>query len=338
MSARAHAAWQALRDAGLVNGDAPPASTQTPWYLQILLGVSAWIAAICLFGFLAVLVSDLLSNRPALLVLGLACCAGAIGLMRGASVEFLTQAAVPVSIVGQVLIGAAAFGDFPDDVGGWLAVGFAAGAMYALGPSWLHRFACGAALVIAACGVSGVVDKLAVFAVEPLLAWGAALAWASRDERVAPLAWAFGLGTFVVDAGVGFLIAQGHAINPGTTAQTVSATFAAMLLPVAALRLASERDLPRAPSVLLAIVGSMALAVLWQSAPGVAVGVAFALVGFAVDRPAVVVVGLAGAAACLARYYYQLDVTLLDKSGLLAGSGLLVLALRRVALYLEDRA
>lgn len=334
-------AWHALRDAGLVDGDAPPESTQTPWYLQILLGVSAWIAAICLFGFLAVLVSDLLSSRPAMIVLGVACCAGAIALMRVASGEFFTQAAVPASVVGQVLIGLAAFDKGPGDGGGWFAVAFVAGAMYAFGPSWLHRFACGAALVAALSGIGGHLGPLASYATLPLFAWAAVLFWTGRAERYAPLAWACGLGALFGAATHGFLFGLWQA-PPGIAVlnawQSSMSAVAAMLLPAVALRLATAADALRSPSILLAIVGCMALAVLWLPAPGAAIGLAFVLTGFAIDRPAIVLVGVAGAIGCLWLYYYQLDVTLLDKSGQLAGGGALVLVLRGVARYLERRA
>lgn len=332
--------WQALRDAGLVESDVPPESTQTPWYLQILLGVSAWIAAICLFGFLAVLVGDLLSSKPALIVLGLGCCAGALALMRYAPGEFFVQAAVPVSVVGQALVGFAAL-DGADEAVGWFAVAVVAGAMYALGPPWLHRFACGVALVIALCGFGGNIGPVASFAMLPLLAWGAVLLWTGRDDRFAPLAWTCGLGAFFVAATGGLLFLHWRA-TPDITAlgtwQSAMSAVAAMLLPMVALRLATAADSLRSPAVLLGIVGCMALAVLWLPAPGVAIGLAFALTGFAIDRPAIVLVGVAGAIGHLAQYYYQLDVTLLDKSGLLVGSGALVLVLRRVALYLERHA
>jgi hypothetical protein len=340
MSARERSDWQALRDAGLVAGDVPE-STRTPWYLQILLGVSAWIAAICLFGFLAVLFNDLLSNRAALIVLGMLGCAAAIALLRFAPGEFFAQAALPVSLVGQALIGLAAFDKGGNDAGGWIAVALVASVMYVFGPSWLHRFVCGAIVVIAACGFVGRTDPTNIIALLPLTAWAAALLWATDDERVAPLAWACGLGAFGVAAFDDFMFWSGivrSGIGRTVGLHTTLATVAAMLLPAVALRLASVDGVPRSPPVLLLLVGSMALAILWLPAPGVAIGLAFALTGFALDRPAIVFVGLAGTVVYLVRYYYALEVTLLDKSGLLVASGLLVLALRRVAQALERRA
>ena len=335
MSARERADWQALRDAGLVDGDVP-ASTQTPWYLQILLGVSAWIAAICLFGFLAVLFNDLWSSRSALIVLGVLGCAAALALLRLAPGEFFAQAAVPVSVVGQALLGFAAFDKGDNEAGGWMVVAAVAGVMYAFGPSWLHRFVCGAGVVIALCGLVGNADPANVVAALPLAAWAAVLLWARDDERVAPLAWACGLGAFGIAAFGDFVSWTGIGKTGG--AHPALSAVAAMLLPAVALRLASVDGTPRAPAILLLLVGSMALAVLWLPAPGVAIGLAFALTGFALGRPAIVLVGLAGTLFYLARYYYALDVTLLDKSGLLVASGALVLALRRVAQALERRA
>ena len=336
MSKRDNLAWQALRDAALVDGDAPPASSETPWYLQVLLGVSAWIAALCLFGFLAALFSNLFSNKPTMVFLGLVTCIGAIALLRSVEGDFFRQIAVPASLVGQALVGIALFDD-SQTIRGWLGVVILAGAMYAAGPSRLHRFLCGAAAVVGVCGMFGERHFEDIFIAMPLLAWGAVLLWVNDDdERLTPLAWAVGIGALVV---AGFVDkATWQIAHDPTVMRPLASVAATALLPVVALRLASVAGALATRTVQLLVAGALVFAALWLQAPGFAIGIAFALVGFSTDRIAVVALGLAGAVAHLADYYFQLDVTLLAKSGLLVLGGVLVLGLRYAALALEKRA
>lgn len=335
MSKRDIDTWQALREAGLVDGAAPPASSETPWYLQVLLGVSAWIAALCLFGFLGALLSDLFSNKPAMTFLGLIACIGAVALLRTVDGDFFRQIAVPASLVGQALVGIALF-DESHAIGGWLGVALLAGMMYVAGPSRLHRFLCGVVLVVGVCGVFAEHDVEDVFVALPLLAWGAVLLWVNDDdERLTPLAWACGIGALVV---AGFVDkAIWRVTYDPSMMRPIAGVVATALLPVVALRLASGAGALASRAVQLLVVGALVFAALWLQAPGFAVGIAFALVGFSTDRIAVVALGLAGAVVHLAQYYYQLDVTLLAKSGLLVFGGALVLGLRYAALALEKR-
>ena len=79
---------------------------------------------------------------------------------------------------------------------------------------------------------------------------------------------------------------------------------------------------------LLPALCAVAFALIWLRAPGVNLGVMLALTAFASHRPALLATGLLGTGVYLIRYYYQLDVPLLEKSQWLLLGGVALLAIR----------
>lgn len=328
----ANALWSRLRDAGLVTGEMPASSLDTPWYIAALVGVSAWIAALLLFGFFAALFDQLWRNGGTALVIGALCCGGALALLRVArGGEFLGQGAIALSLAGQILIGMGLH-DLVNDSLAWCGLGAAALGMYALGAMPMHRFLCGAVFAAALAGLCFDLNDHWRLLPLPLLAWLAAELW-WRSERpdafaqqVSPLAWALSLAALLLAwFGNGGELGMHDPLDPRWQLGTQLATVA--LLPAtAALLLQSWRAASTRMHHLALLVGAIALALLWLRAPGIAVGLVLALIGFAVSRPALLVVGLAGVGVYLLRYYYQLDVPLLQKAQWLAlsGTGLLL--------------
>lgn len=338
----ANALWARLREAGLVTGEIPVASADTPWYIAALVGVSAWIAALLLFGFFAALFDQLWRNGGTALVIGALCCAGALALLRGArGGGFLGQGAIALSLAGQILIGMGLH-DLVSSSLAWCGLGAAALGMYALGATPVHRLLCGAVLAAALAGLCFDLDGNWRLLPLPLLGWLAAASW-WRSERhdafaqqLSPLAWALSLAALLL-AWVGAGSGPDRIVAPGWSLGAQLGAVA--LLPATAAVLLQPRPaaLRRGHNVAL-LVGAIALALLWLRAPGIAVGLALALIGFAVSRPALLVAGLAGVAVYLWRYYYQLDVPLLQKAQWLALSGVALLLARLVYRRMAGRA
>lgn len=336
------ALWARLRDAGLVTGEVPVASSGTPWYLAALVGVSAWIAALLLFGFFAALFDHLWRNGGTALVLGALCCAGALALLRVArGGEFLGQGAIALSLAGQILIGLALH-DLVGDHLAWSGLAAVAIAMHAFGATPMHRFLCGAVFAVAIVGFCSEIDERGFALPLPVLAWTALLLWwwnERRDAssaRLSPLAWALSLAALVLAwfGGFGELLSEDPEPAWRTSAQL--ATAAVLPATVAALLPHGNGGAGRRHDLLL-LLGALGLALLWLRAPGIAVGLALALAGFAVNRPALLVVGLGGVGVYLLRYYYQLDVPLLQKAQWLASSGAALLLARFVYLRVVGR-
>lgn len=335
--------WARLRDAGLVTGEMPASSSGTPWYLAALVGVSAWIAALLLFGFFAALFDQLWRNGGTALVLGALCCAGALALLRVArGGEFLGQGAIALSLAGQILIGMALH-DLVGDGPAWCGLGAVALGMYALGAMPMHRFLCGAVFAAALVGLCTEIDDRGLALPLPVLAWAALALWwwnenrEDSDARLSPLAWALSLAALLLawfgNAGE---LGMSDDLDPAWRIGAQLATAALLPVTVVALLQPGNASASRRHDVLL-LLGALALALLWLRAPGIAVGLALALAGFAVNRPALLVVGLGGVGVYLLRYYYQLDVPLLQKAQWLALSGAALLLARFIYLRVAGR-
>lgn len=338
----AAALWSRLRDAGLVTGETPASSSDTPWYLAALVGISAWIAALLLFGFFATLFDQLWRNGGTALVLGALCCTAALALLRiTRGGEFLGQGAIALSLAGQILVGMALH-DLVDDSLAWSGLGAIALLLYALGPTPMHRFLCGAVFAAALVGFCTEIDERGLALPLPLLAWAALVSWwwhERRDAssaRLSPLAWALSLAALLLAwfGNAGELLRD--SLDPAWRVGAQLATAALLPATVAVLLRPAQAGASRRHAALL-LLGAVALAVSWLRAPGIAVGLALALTGFATNRIALLVVGLGGVGVYLLRYYYQLDVPLLQKAQWLALSGAALLLARFTWLRVAGR-
>lgn len=321
--------WARLRTAGAVTGDAPTRNDGLPWYLAGLIGVSAWIAAALLLGFFVTLFDHLWKNPPVAVTAGALCIAAAQVLLRIArGREFFEQSAIALSLVGQLLLGMA-FSEWFDDTGFWVVIAAVALALYVAGAQSMHRFLCGAVFAAAVVGICNELDTISYDLSQtslPALAWLAFAAWwraENEDGRalpVSPLAWALSLAALLMaffsgpDRGP-----PDHGVM--TLRIWIVDIAVVVLLPLTVWRLAGLR---RALPLLCAI----AFALIWLRAPGVSLGVMLMLIAFASHRPALLATGLIGTGAYLIRYYYQLDVPLLEKSQWLLLGGVALLAIR----------
>ena len=324
------ALWARLSAAGAVTGEAPVQNDGLPWYLAGLIGVSAWIAAGLLFGFFATLFEDIWESPYIAVTSGALCIASALALLRIArGREFLEQSGIALSLVGQLLVGSA-FNHWFGDTAGWACSAAVALILYVLGMQAMHRFLCGgifAAAVIAICNELDTSSYGMSQTALPVLAWLAFAAWwraqyeDARALPVSPLAWALSLAAlamvFVDDR------PWGPVAEIPVLQRWIVHIAVAVLLPLTAWRLAGlRRPLP--------LLCAIAFALIWLHAPGVSLGVMLALIAFASHRPALLATGLIGTALYLLRYYYQLDVPLLEKSHWLLLGGVALLAIRFV--------
>ena len=321
--------WTRLRAAGAVTGEAPARNDGLPWYLAGLIGVSAWIAAALLFGFFATLFDQIWKNPGVAATAGALCIAAALALLRIArGREFFEQSAIALSLVGQLLVGIG-FNEWFGDTAGWAGSAAVALVLYVSGAQTMHRFLCGAVFAAAVFAICNELDtsgygpsRIAL----PVLAWLAFAAWWRAEYEdlralpVSPLAWALSLAALLM----AFFsdLEWGPPDQDTMTLRIWVANIAvAALLPLTVLRLAGVRRL-------LPLLCAIAFALIWLRAPGVSLGVMLMLIAFASHRPALLATGLIGTGVYLIRYYYQLEVPLLEKSQWLLVGGVALLAIR----------
>ena len=347
-SSAAEALWSRLRAAGGVSGEAPAHRDGLPWYLAGLIGVSAWIAAGLLFGFFAALFDELWKTPEIAVPAGALCIAAALALLRAARGrkfnsefigEFIEQSAIALSLVGQLLVGVG-FNEWFGNTAGWAGSAAIALALYGFGAQTMHRFLCGVVFTVAAVAICNELDTVTYDispVALPVLAWLAFVAWWRTEYEdirtlpLSPLAWALSLFALLMVFFGDFELwpTARDAMSWRIWGPQIAV---ALLLTLTVWRLAGVRQL-------LPVLCAVAFALIWLRAPGVNLGVTLALTAFASHRPALLATGLIGTGVYLIRYYYQLDVPLLEKSQWLLLGGVALLAIRfalaRIALRAE---
>ena len=330
-----------VRDA--LGPDAPPetlaavaetlaaAANPTPIYVRLLVGAGAWFAALFLTGFLAFAL-DLEETGLAVASLLLVAVATVSSRVVTRS-DFLEQTAMACSFAGQlgVLIGV---GSAVDEVFATAIIMLALELVLVVAYAEpLHRF-------VSTCGAWGALAAIAAELAAPLLGDAVAVAAAGTaaalfyaragelSERLGaarvPGAWGS------IAAAFGWLVISAVA-DPGDFigASWVTTVTLAVALLAFEVRVLTGLGLPAlSAGALGAALGTVLLAGLTASAPGVIASVAGLCLAFHVRDDRLVGLTAAFVLTFTGLWYYSLEMTLLDKSMILAAAGVVLLGLR----------
>ncbi len=343
-------AWARLREAGLAEGQAPPADNAlSPWYVRVMLGIAGWIGALFLLGFVGAALAFVFRSPSAGIAVGLIGCVAAYALLRaGGRNDFLLQFALALSLAGQVLFvigvmeGAWQVGG--SKVARLLLVSlFEAGLAIAM-PLFIHRvwsaWAASAALAVA-------LGQLSLDSVAPALIAAAAAAlwlreygWGRFASIARPAGYGLALALLQFQGFAAWGLGAAAVMLAERDAQSrdllISGLLVGLVLCAVAWRLLAREGVPLTSRAAIA-AGSAALvvALLGVKMPGLAAAGLLLVLGFANGNRVLLGLGLLGLIGFVSSYYYRLDATLLAKSGYLAAGGIALLlvraALRRLA-------
>jgi hypothetical protein len=324
---------------------------EMPWHVRTAIGAGAWLATGFLLG--SVLAIAGLDDDVERAIVGVLLMVTAVFVRRGASAEFLRQGAVAACLAGQALF-LAGFGESVDSVTG---VGLA-GVVLSLALIWLmpdsvHRFlstliGAGSAVVAAVASELPFAFDLATLALVALAAYVWRVGIRDRDAAFAEMVQPVGYGLVVALFGI-LLFSTATAVGEGAGSVfvTVNSTrrdfgdprqalgpictigitlaFAALVWKI----IDEHGDAHDDRRSVAALAGVLALGAGALSSPGIVAGAAVLVLAF--DRRDKVLLGLAVVFLLVfgSAYYYSLNLTLLEKSAVLAGSGLLLLAIRQ---------
>jgi uncharacterized membrane-anchored protein len=328
---------------------------EPPWYVQCLLGLSAWLATLLLLVFVAF--SGFVTSEEGALVAGLVLCGAGVAVLRSDAGPFWRQCGTAMAFTGQILIiyGLSSSTSFTSACFFVLLLG---AAVYVLGPDVILRFLSG--LLIAAAGAAlmwrvlapelmsdDLLDAWLYFdagrvgfvwlPIAVIGAWATAviLTWGHRQggkraHTLEPLAWAFLLsvqGMVWLAGGVSALhLPAMWQLNPQGA---VLAVAGALLPAAAALAVLWPRRHVLTAGVTWGVpIALLVLALFWLPSPGVGFALAWLLLGFGLNQLRLVIFGVLSLLAYLGIYYYQLDVSLLQKALWLGGAALLLFVLR----------
>jgi uncharacterized membrane protein len=334
------ALWDRLKANALVDGDLPPAEeASAPWFVRLMLGVAGWIGALFLLGFAALGFSSIIDDAAGALTLGILCCAGAYILFRfTGGGDLAGQFGLAVSLAGQALIVFGLADSVSDESASlFLMVALLQAALVLLMPNVVHRVlsAFGGAVALALA-----MNRMGLYGIGPavlctglVFIWLEPTRWARSGKLLRPAGYGLALAVLLIEAvrlywwdwlydlktsSPTWLMLHGPMLGRG---------IAALLLLWTAHRLLAREAVPRGSSTWLgAIGGALILALLSLLAPGIAPALLVLLLGFGAGNRILVGLGILGLVGFVSHYYYSLHATLLAKSGILAATGLCLLA------------
>lgn len=308
-----------------------------PWYMRAAVGIGAWAATAFLLGFLFGI--SVLDDAAARIVAGAVLLGGAVWTRRRSPSEFVRHATVAAALAGQALI-VVGVGSSSDSgvLAGMLGVLLSL-VLIVVMPDPVHRFL--SVLVGLGCAIVVAVDlrwSEGLEVITILVLVGAALAWRSganvRSAAVGEILEPAGYGLVVATFAILLFSAMtgGFAGSPGPREWAVgpaTTTAVGVLLIFLVSTILREHGRPQfGREGLAAFVTIAVLCALTLSSPGVIAGAAALILGF--DRRNTVLMGFASLFLLIFGpvYYQSLDLTLIEKAGVLVASGAVMLGAR----------
>lgn len=328
--------WMSLLRAGVVQGAAPQAGKpESPWYVKILLAVSAWVASLFLLGFLAMACMAIIDDDTVAFFTGAIMILIAFAILRSSRNEFVEHLALAASLAGQALIIYSIFDDFEGRHWHWVVLLQAV--LIVIMPNFIHR-------VFSAC-VAGLAFFMALlfsgwsFAADGALMCGAAWCWLNEfcyPKQIRQIQ-AVGYGLVLALILLKSVELSGYKVlgwigyyRPETWGQPWMGellTGAAVLYVVWDI-LQRYRQPILKPLALMALLATAVVCGLSLEVHGLTVGMMLIVLGFAGTNRLLLGLGIVSLLLCISSYYYLLDLTLLVKSSSLCVTGLSLLVLR----------
>ncbi len=338
--------WSRLAGAGIVAGEMPETTTvATPWFVRVMLGIAGWIGALFLLGFVGAGFAFVMESALASALVGVLACAAATVIFRTVrESDFAAQFGLALSLAGQALLIFGLSKGLERSIASIALVGALQQALlFALVPNFTHRIWC-AWTSILALTIAFTEWGLHTF-VPAALTFSFLWLWLSEFERAGrgSLGRALGYGVALALSqfvlfnlsqwwfgpmgahGIGAGLARWLGVWPGPVASV------AVLL-AGVLKLLAREGVPwNSATGRAAMAAALILGLASLKAPGVGPAAAILVVGYANGNRVLAGLGVAAFVVYLSQYYYQLHATLLEKSALLAATGVALLALRFAA-------
>ena len=315
------------RDGHLPTSQAPQiafSDLSSPWYTRVLMGFMGWLGGMFVLGFLGALIAALFTNSVLMMIIAIGLFAGSFAMYRAMPTnDFGTQFALAASICAQV-VATVAFGNAvgqrvdPYNVA-WFVAAMQI-ALVLLMPNALHRllstmFAVVALFVAAQKGLLvPALDAVLAVALVLLVRAESTLVAMGRRQLVEPVI--NGLAIALLVRGAAHVTIFGEAPWFPFALQT-AVVFTMALVAWVVLNTSRVAMVPRIAAVLAAVVY---VVVTWR-APGLIASVLVVLVAFGSGRRALTAFALVALLAYLSTFYYQMHMTLMAKSMVLALSG-----------------
>ncbi len=305
----------------------------TQWYIKLVIAVGAWVSAICFIAFIIISRILHLDHGGEVMVWGILFIAGAVVVNKFLKNIFASQLALACSVTGHflVLLGAAQTGR--NDINTFaifLASLLLSIVLYGLYTNSLHRFlSCLLTLSTAVIFIinSNAHNMLHVLVMVELAGIGYLLDSGTTHTQKARKWEPLFYSLLLVVPMLYFLV-----LFPEISSKTV--WWPANLILIVSLillyywirRKEGQSSSQRPESVIFGIIITVLLGAV--TTPGLLAAAAVLVLGYHLKDKALIGLGLAMFPAYIIVFYYNLSIRLDVKSGILAGSGLILLGIR----------
>ncbi|MEZ4702421.1 MAG: DUF4401 domain-containing protein [Rhodothermales bacterium] len=292
-----------------------------PWYVVALVSASAWIASLLILFFLIAV--DWVDEGPEFLVAGLVLMAVAVLLGHVGRPMFLQQLGVALGLAGQACAAVGVYQIWENPEWTWASLAGVAALLFFIHPSPIHRLL---SVLVAVFGLAALIAASEQHALLHVLVLGMALGAVYLWEHESPLA-ARGVARLAQPLALGLtlglpallFVAQ---IEPIYTVQRIWVSSAGLAI---GLLYVVRRVAPR-PALGFAVL----FAFFAFDHPGLIASLLLTMLAYGRGKRALAAFLLAAFVAQVGYIVYEIDMNLLDRSLLLMGSGLVLLAMRGV--------
>jgi hypothetical protein len=309
----------------------PEGGAKDPLYIRILSGIGAWVAALFLMWFLALI--HALENGIIATIVGIIFLAGGIGITRASKATFLSQLCLALVFAGNALVVYGVMSAFkvPDVSVLVITHAIVCAVVYPLFPSSIYRFV-GPTALAALLTAWIIYEKIFVLmhfliAAEMLFA-GWLLLLKKRLPPLAPLVYS---AATMLPATLLFMnLTQIGAwrIDLRLPFWPSSIVLAGGLIYLY-FRLAGGWRIFRDPLLILAVISTVLLGIF--TTPGILAAIGLLIVGYAFDDRILTGFSFLFLICFLVVFYYTLNIDLAHKSWVIGGSGVLLLVVRWLA-------
>ncbi len=313
-----------------------PTTRSSPWYIQLLLGLSAWVSAAFLLGGMAAVLGT--SDLDSLTILGVVLVGLALFIKKKTDSIFFNQLAFALSAAGQVGI-ILGFGNLLDAAFAVAVVMLILElVLLFLFPNFLHRVISAVLVVIslrimlAELDLDFYNDILALAAAGVSVYLWNAKDWVADLQVKRALQYALSVTAFALlwFSGEGYYTSRPLL----AVADVVSSVIGAGLIAYQARTIMrhleytwmSWRGVAVACTLLILLIPAFTI-------PALLLAILFVIIGFQYKVRLLQGVAILAAIGSMSYYYYSLEITLLEKSILMAMTGVFLLVLRGIYLW-----
>ncbi len=317
----------------------PDQTVKDPLYIRILSGVGAWFASIFIIAFLGM--ANIITHEPGAIICGAAFIAVTVTLAKTCKSTFPSQLALAMAFAGNILLVGGLMQVLDNSISSGEALlvlllshGVVCAAIYILYPSTVYRFFAPLALVIIATIWISVdlktFEMMHLLIAGETLLFGILLLHTRRTEFIQPLLRA---AATMLPATILFMnLTQGvlldwhiwRAVPPNAMLPTSALLSMGMIYLL--VHLSGGANHFRKPWLIVAVVAVLLLGLF--TTPGILVAIGLLIAGYAFGDRALTALAYLFLPCFLVVFYYAMNVSLAHKSWMVAGSGLILLAVR----------